>query len=67
MSKLEHARQQLKMAEALGYGIKEDRYQEFAKNIESLEIKVRGKESTTGVLMTLKHSLSQFKQILFDG
>jgi hypothetical protein len=67
LTKLEHARKQLAMSEALGYGIKEDRYQEFEKNIETLETKVRGKESTTGVFTTLKQSLSQFKHFLFDG
>ncbi len=67
LAKLETARKQLQMAEALGYGIKEDRYQEFEKNIETLETKVRGKESTTGVFASLKQSLSKFKQFLFDG
>ena len=67
LGKLDTARKQLEMAEALGYGIKEDRYQEFEKNIQTLETKVRGKESTTGVFASLKQSLSQFKQFLFDG
>ncbi len=67
LAKLENAQKQLAMAEALGYGIKEDRYEEFEKNIATLEAKVRGKESTTGVFSSLKQSLSQFKQFLFDG
>ncbi len=67
LAKLENARKQLKMAEALGYGINEERYEEFEKNIETLETQVRGKESTTGVFASLKQSLSQFKQFLFEG
>jgi YfdX protein len=67
LAELENARKQLQMAEALGYGIKKDRYQEFEKNIKTLETKVHGKESTTGVFASLKQSLSQFKQFLFDG
>ncbi len=67
LAKLDTALKQLRMAEALGYGIKEDRYEEFEKKIEALITKVRGKESTTGVFASLKESLSQFKQFLFDG
>ncbi len=63
---LQKARHQLQMAEALGYGLEEDRYQEFQKNIETIEKKVRGKESTQGVFASLQHSLSEFKQFLFD-
>ena len=67
LANLQEARQQLKIAEALGYGIKEDRYEEFEKSIEDIEKKVGAKESTKGVFGTLKQSLSDFKQFLFDG
>lgn len=65
LAKLEKARQELKMAEALGYGIKEDRYQEFQQSIENIEKKVHGKESTKGVFGSLKQSLYEFKHFLF--
>lgn len=67
LAQLQNARQQLQMAEALGYGIKEDRYQEFENTIETLEAKVRDKESTSSIFASLKQSLSQFKEFLFDG
>ncbi|GJL56767.1 MAG: hypothetical protein NPIRA02_38990 [Nitrospirales bacterium] len=63
---LQNARKQLEMAEALGYGVKEDRYKEFQESIENIEKKVHGKESTTGVFVSLKQSLSEFKNFLFN-
>ena len=66
LAQLEGARHQLKMAEALGYGIKKDRYKEFQHSIESIEKKVLGHESTEGIFASLKQSLSEFKQYLFD-
>ncbi|GJL51343.1 MAG: hypothetical protein NPIRA01_25700 [Nitrospirales bacterium] len=62
---LQNARKQLEMAEALGYGVKENRYKEFQESIENIEKKVRGKESTKGIFASLKQSLSEFKQFLF--
>ena len=67
LAQLEKARQQLKMAEALGYGIKEDRYREFQASIENIEKKVHGQESTTGVFCFVKNNhYHQFKAYLFD-
>lgn len=63
---LQNARKQLEMAEALGYGVQEDRYKEFQESIENIEKKVHGKESTKGIFASLKQSLSEFKQFLFD-
>lgn len=66
LAKLSSARQQLQKAEVLGYGIKEDRYKELQTSIESIEEKVRGKESTKGLFASLKQTLGLFKQFLFD-
>ncbi len=66
LTQLSSARYQLEMAEALGYGVKEDRYEEFQKKIEAIEKKVQDKESTKGVFASLKQSLSEFNQFLFN-
>ena len=66
LEQLQNARRQLKMAEALGYGLKEDRYKEFHESIEAIEEKVHGEESPQGVFASLKRSLSQFEQFLFE-
>ncbi|HNP29752.1 MAG TPA: YfdX family protein [Nitrospirales bacterium] len=66
LEQLQNARHQLEMAEALGYGLKEDRYKEFHASIEAIEEKVHGEESPQGVFASLNRSLSQFKQFLFE-
>ena len=66
LEQLQNARHQLEMAEALGYGLKEDRYKEFHESIEAIEEKVHGEESPQGVFASLKRSLSQFEQFLFE-
>ncbi|WNM56355.1 YfdX family protein [Candidatus Nitrospira allomarina] len=66
LEQLQNARRQLKMAEALGYGLEEDRYKEFHESIEEIEVKVHGEESPQGIFASLKRSVSQFKRFLFE-
>ncbi len=64
---LQKARHQLKMAEALGYGIgDENLYKELKESIHAIEEKVHGDESSKGMFDRLKNSLSKVKRYLFE-
>ncbi|HNP61779.1 MAG TPA: YfdX family protein, partial [Nitrospirales bacterium] len=50
LEQLQNARRQLKMAEALGYGLEENRYKEFHESIEAIEKKVQVRKAHKGYL-----------------
>ncbi|WP_456470539.1 YfdX family protein [Caminibacter sp.] len=55
---LAYAKEQLKLAEALGYGRVEIDYKDLYEEIEKLEKILEGEESTKGIFETLKEKLS---------
>lgn len=64
---LQQARQQLKIAKVLGYGLdNKNRYEELREAIKAIEEKIEGDESSTGVFDRLKKSLSKAKKYLFE-
>ncbi len=60
---LEKARRQLELAEALGYGARED-YAKFYDTIAEIEKKTRGGGTETGLFDRLRRSIEEFKKKL---
>jgi hypothetical protein len=61
---LNEAREQLKLAEALGYGNKKD-YQKFYAEIEKIEEKTEGGKSGQGLFAKVKEHLSDLRRSIF--
>ena len=59
------AREQLEMAELLGYG-EEEEHEKFRKQIAELEGKIGADEETKGVFAKLRNSLDGFQSSFFD-
>ncbi|WP_456480201.1 YfdX family protein [Nautilia sp.] len=57
---LEYAKEQLKLAQALGYGKIESDYKDLFEEIEKTESKLKGDEGTKGIFENLKTKLSSF-------
>jgi len=57
---LAYAKEQLKLAQALGYGKIETDYKELFEEIENIENKLKGEEGTKGIFENLKTKLSSF-------
>ena len=57
---LTYAKEQLKLAQALGYGKIESDYKDLFEEIENIESKLEGKEGTKGIFENLKTKLSSF-------
>jgi hypothetical protein len=62
---LKDAREQLKMAEALGYGKKED-YEKLYAQLDEIEEKTGEGQSGKGFFDKVKKSLLDFKESLFN-
>jgi membrane-associated HD superfamily phosphohydrolase len=62
---IEESREQLKVAEALGYGTKQD-YKKFDAEIEAIEEKTKEGRGAKGVFGTVRGYLSELKQTIFD-
>lgn len=66
LSKLvEETREQLKFAEALGYGTKQD-YKKFDAEIEKIEEKTKEGRNAKGIFGTARAYLSELKQTIFE-
>jgi hypothetical protein len=66
LSKLVQAtREQLKLAEALGYGTKHD-YKQFESEIEKIEEKTKDGRTAKGIFGTVRTYLSELKRTIFD-
>lgn len=61
---LNEAREQLKLAEALGYGNKKD-YKKFYAEIDEIEGKTEGGKSGKGLFAQMKEHLADFKRSIF--
>jgi hypothetical protein len=61
---LNEAQEQLKLAEALGYGTKND-YKEFYSEVKAIEGKTKGGKSGQGLFDKVKEHLSDFKRSIF--
>jgi hypothetical protein len=61
---LNEAQEQLKLAEALGYGTKKD-YKEFYAEVKEVEEKTKGGKSGKGLFDEVKEHLSDFKRSIF--
>jgi hypothetical protein len=61
---LNEAREQLKLAEALGYGNKKD-YKKFYAEIEGIEGKTEGGKSGKGLFVKVKEHLSDLRRSIF--
>jgi hypothetical protein len=61
---LNEAREQLKLAEALGYGNKKD-YKKFYAEIEEIEGKTEGGKSGKGLFAKVKEHLSDLRRSIF--
>jgi hypothetical protein len=61
---LNEAREQLKLAEALGYGNKKD-YKKFYAEIDEIEAKTEGGKSGKGLFAQVKEHLADFKRSIF--
>jgi hypothetical protein len=61
---LNEAREQLKLAEALGYGNKKD-YKKFYAEIDEIEGKTEGGKSGKGLFAQVKEHLADFKRSIF--
>lgn len=59
------ARQQLDLAEALGYGTKDD-FAELRDDIEQLDAKIEAEEDADGILGTIRQSFDRLKDRLFN-
>lgn len=59
------AREQLEMAELLGYGDEQD-YTKFRSELAELEKKIRGDEETQGTFARLRSSLDGFQSSFFE-
>lgn len=57
---LEYAKEQLLLAQALGYGKIETDYKDLFEEIENIENKLKGEEGTKGIFENLKTKLSSF-------
>lgn len=64
-SLVDQAREQLEMADLLGYGGEED-HQKFRKQIAELETKIHGDQETSGVFARLRKSLDGFRTSFFQ-
>lgn len=62
---LGESREQLKLAEALGYGTKQD-YKKFEAEIETIEEKTKEGRGAKGIFGTVKGYLSELKQSIFN-
>lgn len=62
---IRETRQQLKLAETLGYGIKKD-YIKFEAEIEKIEEKTREGRTAKGIFGTVRAYLSELKQTIFE-
>ena len=62
---VEAARNQLKMAEALGYGGEGD-FDELYDNLEELDAKIDAEQDTGGILNTIRESFSRLKERFAD-
>jgi hypothetical protein len=62
---VDDAREQLEIAELLGYGGKAE-YAEFRKQIAELESRIHGDQDTQGLFAHLRQSLHDFDESLFD-
>lgn len=62
---LDDTRQQLTLAEALGYGHKRD-YKAFYAELEEIEDKTKGGKSATGLFAKVKEHLSDLRRSVFD-
>jgi hypothetical protein len=62
---VEAARNQLKMAEALGYGGEGD-FEELYDNLEELDQKIDAKQDTGGILDTIRESFGRLKERFAD-
>ena len=61
---LNEAREQLKFAEALGYGSKKD-YKQFYSEVDDIESKTKGGKSGKGFFAGMKEHLSEFSRSIF--
>ena len=62
---VEGTREQLNLAEALGYGSKQD-YKHFESEIEKIEEKTKEGRTAKGIFGTVRAYLSELKQTIFD-
>jgi hypothetical protein len=62
---IRETREQLKLAETLGYGIKKD-YIKFEAEIEKIEEKTREGRTAKGIFGTVRAYLSELKQTIFE-
>jgi hypothetical protein len=66
LSKLiDEAREQLKLAELLGYGTKKD-YKKFYAEIEQIEDKTKGGKAAKGIFDPVREYLVDLKRVIFD-
>lgn len=61
---LNEAREQLRFAEALGYGSKKD-YKQFYSEVDDIESKTRGGKAGRGFFAGMKEHLSEFSRSIF--
>jgi hypothetical protein len=61
---LQEAREQLRLAEVLGYGSKKE-YKQFYAEIDQIENKTKGGKSGNGIFDRLRSHLSDFKNSIF--
>ena len=62
---VEETREQLKLAEALGYGTTQD-YKKFDKEIEKIEERTKEGRTAKGIFGAVRGYLSELKQTIFD-
>jgi hypothetical protein len=61
---LNEAREQLRFAEALGYGSKKD-YKQFYSEVDDIESKTKGGKAGKGFFADMKEHLSVFSRSIF--